>query len=59
MWFLNRHIAASLAGTWYTMYRSQEVQTGVTGTDYSTITSSSSTDYKNMFYIQGQLIVTF
>lgn len=41
------------------MYRSQEVQTGVTGTDYSTITSSSSTDYKNMFYIQGHLVVTF
>ena len=59
MWFLNRHIAASLAGTWYTMYRSQEVQTGVTGTDYSTSASSSSTDYKNMFYIQGQLVVTF
>ena len=59
MWFLNRHIAAALSGTWYTMYRSQEVQTGVWGTDYSTSASSSSTDYKNMFYIQGQLVVTF
>lgn len=58
-WFFNKHIAASLTGTWYTMYRSQEIQTGMWGyTDYS-VTKSSSTDYKNMYYVQGQIIATF
>ncbi|MDO4171976.1 MAG: hypothetical protein Q4D28_04645 [Prevotellaceae bacterium] len=59
MWFLNRHIAGVLSGTWYNMYRSQNVQTGIWGTEYATIRSSNNTDYKNIFYIQGQIILTF
>lgn len=57
--FLNRHIAASVAGTWYTMYNSQEIQTGVYGADMITIEQSSNTNYRNMFYIQGAIIATF
>lgn len=60
-WFFNKHIAAALSGTWYTMYRSQDVQTGMYGYndfDY-TVTSTSKTDYKNMYYVQGQIIATF
>lgn len=59
MWFFNKHIAASVSGTWYTMYRSQIIQTGVWDAYASSVTSSLSTDYKNMFYIQGQLYITF
>ena len=59
MWFLNKHIAAGVAGTWYTMYRSQEVQTGVWGYDNPTVDTSTTTDYKNMYYIQAQVIATF
>lgn len=59
MWFFNRHIAGALTGTWYTMYSSQEVQTGIWGGDYSTISSSSNTEYKNMYYIQGSVVVAF
>ena len=58
-WFFNRHIAAALSGTWYTMYRSQDVQTGVYGYENYTVTSNSTTDYKNMYYVQGQIIATF
>lgn len=58
-WFLNKHIAAGVAGTWYTMYRSQEVQTGVWGYNNLGIDTSTTTDYKNMYYIQAQVIVTF
>ncbi len=59
MWFLNRHIAVSLSGTWYTLYRSQEVQTGIWGTEFTGVESSTNTDYKNMFYVQGQVVIAF
>ena len=59
MWFFNRHIGASLTGTWYTMYRSQKIQTGIWGNDASTITTTSRTDYKNMFYVQAQVVISF
>lgn len=59
MYFFNKHIAASLSGTWYTMYTSQKIQTGLWSSYSSTITSTSTTDYKNMFYIQGQVVVSF
>lgn len=58
-WFFNRHIAASLAGTWYTMYNSSDVQTGVYGADLLTIEQSKNTKYRNMFYIQCSIIATF
>jgi tetratricopeptide (TPR) repeat protein len=59
MWFFNKHIAGALSGTWYTMYRSQEVQTGSVDDGIMSITSSSNTDYKNVFYIQGQVLICF
>lgn len=58
-WFLNKHIAASLTGTWYTMYNSSEVQTGMYGADLLIIDQVSNTKYKNMFYIQGAIMATF
>ncbi len=59
MWFFNKHVAGALNGTWYTMYRSQDVQTGVWDSYSSSVSTNSSTDYKNMFYIQGQAVITF
>lgn len=58
-WFFNKHIAASLSGTWYTMYRSQDIQTGIWGNEEYSVDKSSSTNYKNMYYVQGQIIATF
>ena len=58
-WFFNRHLGAGLSGTWYTMYRSQRVQTGLWGTDYSTVVTTDKTDYRNLFYLQAQMMITF
>lgn len=58
-WFFNKHIAAALSGTWYTLYNSQEIQTGMWGYTESTVSKSSTTNYKNMYYVQGQIIATF
>ena len=55
-WFFNKHIGAALNGTWYTLYRSQQTQTGIYGTTPTTI---NKTDYKNMFYLQGVVTVAF
>ncbi len=55
-WFFNKYIGAGINGTWYTLYRSQEIQTGVYG---SNLTKSNATDYKNMFYIQGLVTISF
>ena len=55
-WFFNKYIAAGVNGTWYTLYRSQEIQTGVYG---SSLTRSNTTDYKNMFYLQGIVTISF
>ena len=59
MWFLNRHVAAAVSGTWYTMYRTQDIQTGIWEPDYSTVTSTFQSDYKNVFYVQAQLVISF
>ncbi len=59
MYFFNRHLAGSLSGTWYTMYRSQKIQSGVWGSESSTLSTTSSTNYKNMFYIQGEVVILF
>lgn len=57
--FFNRHIAGSIAGTWYNMYRSQTIQTGIWSAAENIVTSTMKTDYKNMFYLQGQVVISF
>ncbi len=59
MWFFNKHIAGTLSGTWYTMYRSSEIYSGIWGSESAALTSSNSSNYKNMFYVNAQVIVMF
>lgn len=59
LWSLSKNLSLSLSGTWYTMYRSQNIYAGIWDTEFPEVTSETKTDYKNMFYMQVGAIISF
>ncbi len=59
LYVFNQHLAGSLSGTWYTMYRSQSLQAGIYDPVAPVFESTTLTNYKNQFYWQANIIISF
>lgn len=53
-WVFNRHIGASVSGSWYTMQKKQDIQCG----EYF-FSIPANGNYRNSYYLQGKVDIRF
>jgi len=59
LYVFNQYLSGSLSGTWYTMYRSKNLIAGVYDPFAPIYEDASTTNYKNQFYWQAQILISF
>lgn len=59
LYVFNQYLSGSLSGTWYTMYRSKNLIGGVYDPFDPIYEDASTTNFKNQFYWQAQVIISF